>query len=124
MAIFLDLTKAIDTLDHDILLTKLSNYGFRGVVNDWFYSYLNDRQQKVRIKDKYSDIKPSSYGVPQGSTLGPLLFLIYINDAFQNIDYETILYANDARVLVHSKSLSDLFTTANQSLNLILVNKI
>ena len=128
LAIFLDLTKAFDTLDHDILLTKLNNYGFRSVVNDWFHSYLNDRQQKVRIKDKYSDIKPISYGVPQGSTLGPLLFLIYINDVFQDIDYETILYADDATVLIHSKSLSDLFTTANEFLNLIhnnlLVNKL
>ena len=93
LAFFLDLTKAFDTLDHDILLTKLSNYGFRGVVNDWFHSYFNDRQQKVRIKDKYSDIKPISNEVPQGSTFGPLLFLIYINDVFQDIDYETILYA-------------------------------
>ena len=91
LAIFLDLTKAFDTLDHDTLLTKLSNYGFRGVVNDWFHSYLNDRQQKVQIKNKYSDIKPISYGVSQGSTLGPLLFLIYINEVFQDIDYETIL---------------------------------
>ena len=128
LAIFLDLTNAFDTLDHDILLTKLSNYGFRGVVNDWFHSYLNDRQQKVRIKDKYSDTKPISYGVPQGSTRGPLLFLIYINDVFQDIDYETILYADDATVLIYSQSLSDLFTTANESLDLIhnnlLVNKL
>ena len=64
LATFLDLTKAFDTLDHDILLTKLNNYGFRSVVNDWFHSYLNDRQQKVRIKYKHSDIKPISYGVP------------------------------------------------------------
>ena len=66
--------------------------------------------------------------MPQGSTLGPLLFLIYINDVFQDIDYETILYADDATVLIHSKSISDLFTTANESPNLIhnnlLVNKL
>ena len=66
--------------------------------------------------------------MPQGSTLDPLLLLIYINDVFQDIDYETILYADDATVLLHSKSLSDLFTTANKSLNLIhnnlLLNKL
>ena len=128
LAIFLDLTKAFDTLDHDILLSKLSNYGFRGVVNDWFRSYLCDRQQKVRINDKYSNFKPISYGIPQGSTLGPLLFLIYINDIFQGLRYETILYADDATILIHSKSLSNLFSAANDSLNEVhnnlLINKL
>ena len=128
LAIFLDLTKAFDTLDHDIILTKLRNYGFRGVVNDWFRNYLNNRQQKVRINDKYSDVKPVSFGVPQGSALGPLLFLIYLNDVFQDIDYETILYADDATVVIHAKTLSDLFRGASESLNIIhnnlLVNKL
>ena len=82
LAIVLDLTKAFDTLDHDIMHTKLRNYDFCGVVNDWFRNYLNNRQQKVRINDKYSDVKPILFGVPQGSTLGPLLFLIYFNDVF------------------------------------------
>ena len=84
--------------------------------------------KKVRIHDKYSDVKPISFGVPQGSTLGPLLFLIYLNDVFQDIDYETILYADDATVVIHAKSLSDLFCAANESLNIIhnnlLVNKL
>ena len=93
------------------------NYGFRGVVNDWYRNYLNNRQQKVRINDKYPDVKPTSFGVPQGSTLGPLLFIIYINDVFQDIDYETILYADDATVVMHAKSLSDLFCAANESLS-------
>ena len=81
------------------MLTELRNYDFRGVVNDWFRNYLNDRQQKVRTNDKYSDVKPISFEVPQGSTFGPLLFLTHLNDVFQDIDYETILHAYDATVL-------------------------
>ena len=110
------------------MLTKFRNSGFRGVVNDWFRNYLNNRQQKVRINDKYSHIKPISFGVQQGSTLDPLLFLIYLNDVFQDIDYETILYADDATVVIHAKSLPDLFRAANESHNIIhnnlLVNKL
>ena len=116
LAIFLDLTRAFNTLDHDIMLTKLRNYGFRGVVNDWFRHYLNNRQQKVRIYDKYFDAEPISFGVLQGSTLDPLLFLIYLHDVFQDSDYKTILYADDAMVVIHSKSLSGLFCAANESL--------
>ena len=110
------------------MLSKLRHYGFRGVVTDWFLNYLNNRQQKVRINDKYSDVKPISFGVPQGSTLGPILFLIYLSDAFQDIDYASILYADDTTVVIHAKSLSDLFCAANESLNIIhnylLVNKL
>ena len=129
MAIFLDLTKAFDTLDHYIMLTKLRNYGFRGVDNDWFRNYLNNRQQKVHINDKYSNVKLISLGVPQGSTLGPLLFPNYFNDVFQNNNYyETILHADDAMVVIHAKSLSDLFCAANEPLNInhhnLLVNKL
>ena len=119
LVIFLDFTKAFDTLDHDTILTKLRNYGFRSVVNDWFRNYLDNCEQKVRINDKYLNVKPISFGVPQGSTLGPLLFLIYLNDVFQDIDYETILYAGDATVVIHAKSLSDLFCAANESLYII-----
>ena len=101
------------------MLTKLRNYDFRVVVNDWFRNYLNNRQQKVRINDKYSDVKPISLGVPHGSTLGPRLFLINLNDVFQDTDCETILYADDATVVTHAKSLSDLFCAANESLYII-----
>ena len=80
MTVFADLSKAFDTISHDILLRKLDNLGIRGIANSWFHSYLSNRTQYMEIfhhKSKYETIK---CGVPQGSILGPILFLIYIND--------------------------------------------
>ena len=76
--IFLDLAKAFDTVDHTILLSKLDHYGVRGAALDWFKSYLTDRMQKVSINGHLSYSCKMSSGVPQGSVLGPLLFLPYI----------------------------------------------
>ena len=76
--LFIDLKKAFDTVNYDILLSKLENYGCRGVANDWFRSYLIGRRQYTTVNGHISDAHETLCGVPQGSALGPLLFILYI----------------------------------------------
>ena len=79
-SIFIDLEKALDTVDYQILLQKLYHYGIRGLAQNWFRSYLSNRQRFVFISGSSSEVMSIKYGVPQGSTLGPLWFLLYISD--------------------------------------------
>ena len=83
--VFIDLQKAFDTFNHDILLSKLNHYGIRGIAFNWFKSYLSDRTQYATINKERSVIQTIKYGIAQGSILGPLLFLIYINDLNRSI---------------------------------------
>ena len=100
LALFLDPSKAFDTLDHDILLQKLDYYGISDIEHLWFHSYLTNRQQFTLYSETQSDCLPLNTGVPQGSILGPLLFLIYVNDINYASDFfDMLLYADDTTLI-------------------------
>ncbi|MBY0580283.1 MAG: reverse transcriptase family protein, partial [Rickettsiales bacterium] len=115
--VFVDFQKAFDTVDHEILLSKLNYYGVRGISLQWFKSYLSDRQQFVTLNGISSDIKKVSIGIPQGSILGPLLFIIYINDLNLSIKHsKTYHFADDTNLQLITNSLKKLNKYINQDM--------
>lgn len=133
LAIFLDLAKAFDTVDHTFLIQKLELLGIRGLPLTLFKSYLSERLQMVKIDNIYSSQKCIEYGVPQGTVLGPILFILYINDLCEkDINGRIVTYADDTVLVYTDVSWSEVYKKANMSLksvyewlndNLLTLNK-
>ena len=120
IGIFLDFSKAFDTVDHMILLQKLSHYGIRGSALKWFTSYFSNRRQYVTYNGETSMMKGISCGVPQGSILGPLLFLIYMNDWCSVCKHTIpILFADDTNLFSSGSDVNILEGNINNELSQI-----
>jgi hypothetical protein len=115
--VFFDLQKAFDTVDHNILLSKLYYYGIRGLMFDWLKNYLSDRQQYTIVNNVSSNMRDITCGVPQGSVLGPLLFLIYINDISKAVpNNELNIFADDTNLFISGPTTAQIELTANECL--------
>ena len=114
----MDIRKAFDTIDHNILLQKLHFLGVRGVANSWLTSYLSKRMQYVEVCDCMYDLLQVKCGVPQGSVLGPLLFILYINDIC-NVSkvFDCILFADDTNLFCSDNDINDLCGIINVELD-------
>ena len=117
IGVFIDLSKAFDTIHHGLLLKKMERYGIRGTANKWLMSYLTNRNQYVSINNIESEKRNITYGVPQGSVLGPKLFIMYINDKCEIIDnLNAILFADDTSLYCSGGNLEQLLVTVEKEL--------
>ena len=127
--LFLDFSRAYDTINYQILPDKLCKYGARGSPHDWFVSYLQDRNQFAQIGDEKSSLLEMTCGAPQGSTLVPLLCLIYINGIANSSDKLSFrLFADDANIFYASDDITDIESVINcemtRALNYYSINKL
>ena len=127
VGVFLDLSKAFDTLEDTILLDKLHYYGIRGIAHDWFRSYLSNRKMRVKClvsstgKTKFSEYADITYGTPQGSCLGPLIYLIFTNDLAKNVTHcNTIMFADDTTLYKTHNNLRFLKWSLEQEFSTLL----
>ena len=117
-ALFLDLKKAFDTVDHEILISKLVKYGITGNDNNCFKSYLTNRSQHCSIDDQVSDIVEIECGIPQGSCMGPLLFVIYLNDFEHCLEHSRAnMYADNTEITISSNNQAELIEKAQAELS-------
>ena len=121
IGVFLDLSKAFDTVNREILLAKLKYYGVNKLTHNWITDYLKNRKQFINYDNsKFTTLKEVIYGIPQGSILGPLLFLIFINDVFKPLKYtNSVMFADDTNLVHFHSDIKVLFKQVNEDLTAI-----